>query len=62
MSKDGIIFFKHLYPTLPEDNYAVIGKAYLYKDSICIDESFVDVEIIDTNIQNPKQIVEEYWL
>ena len=61
MSRDNIIFMKELYP-IPQENIVVIGTAYRYDYFVCIEDSLVDVEIIDSNIDNPKSIVESFWL
>lgn len=61
ISKDNIIFISKLYPSTPNDPI-VIGNAYRYKNNKCIEESLIDVEIIESNISNPNNKVEEFWL
>lgn len=62
MSKDNIIFINKIYPSTPNDTFIIIGNAYRYKNNKCIEESLIDVEIIDSNISNPNNKVEEFWL
>lgn len=63
MSEDNIIFMNNCYPTAPEDLFAVIGNAYLYKGPICMDSSLVTANIVDTNctMTNAKNQIELFF-
>lgn len=65
MSDDNVIFIKQLRPNeiyYVEDDYLIIGTAYLYNDKKCISTSIVDLCIIDTNMKNAKEMMETYFI
>lgn len=65
MSDDNVIFIKQLRPcefSYGEDDYLIIGTAYLYKDKKCISNSIVDLYIVDTNMKNAKEMMETYFI
>lgn len=57
MSKDNVIFISRTLETLPEDE-PIVGIARQYNGCICTSEQLVTAHIIDTNIDNAKDILE----
>lgn len=59
LSEDNVIFYPNTYPT-PDEDDAIIGNVYQYKDKKCIENGLVSVHIISTNLpyNNAKGIIE----
>ena len=56
---NGVIFWKGILPTLPEENYCIIGAACKYDGNKCVGSELVGAEIIESNV--PKSFLEVYF-
>lgn len=56
---DGVIFWNGPLPTLPEDEYCIIGTACKFENGKCVDSALVGATILETNAD--KSFLECYF-
>ena len=61
MSKDGVIFINNIYQTPSDESRAIIGDIYIYSNKRCSAQGLVGVKILSATVQNPKEVVEDFW-
>ena len=60
ISEDNVLFIPHAYVT-PNDDEILIGDVFEYNENKCVTNNIVEVKVTETNVQNPKLYIENFF-